>query len=163
MSTRVNFSNQTVWYRTSVFSGSRNFHELFDVCLGVGVNLFDIQRRAGFIPACRVADLGRVVADDDDALMSGVLEVPHFADRHHMTDVHVLARRIDTVLDAQGLLGFDGFGYTFFQLLFRDDLLNASADEVHLFVQRQHCVVLSLPVTRHMQGMNRSVICAGDE
>ena len=74
---------------------------LLDVGLGVGVDLLRRQDRPLCGAAGRVADPGRVVADDEDADVAGVLEGAHPLQRNPAADVEVGGRDVDAELDAQ--------------------------------------------------------------
>ena len=56
--------------------GQEDLADLRDVGLGVGVDLFAGEQRAGLVAAGRVADAGGVVADDEDGLVAPLLELP---------------------------------------------------------------------------------------
>mmetsp|Transcript_49010 Transcript_49010/g.115137 ORF Transcript_49010/g.115137 Transcript_49010/m.115137 type:complete len:407 (-) Transcript_49010:717-1937(-) len=71
------------------------------VGLGVGLDLFLGQRRAGGVAAGGVADQGGEVADQEDHLVTQVLQLAHLVQHHGVADVDVRGGRVQAQLDAQ--------------------------------------------------------------
>ena len=118
--------------------GQKDFADLLDVGLGVGVDLFAGQNRPGFVAAGGIADAGGVIADDQDCLVSPFLELPDDPQRHRVAQRYIRRRRIHAQLDAQRLAGLG----TSFQLcrrvLLAEDALAAAAKHPDLFIDRNH-------------------------
>jgi hypothetical protein len=81
--------------------GIQHDHRLLEVRLRVGVDLRVREDRAFGRAAGRVADPGRVVADDQDADVPLVLEGPHPLQRDRAADVDVGRGDVDAELHPQ--------------------------------------------------------------
>ena len=75
--------------------------------------------------------------------MAQFLEEPQLAQRHRMAEMNVDAGRVDAVLDAQRLAGFDAALQFFEQFVLRHDLLGAAADQGQLFLDGFHDFLLA--------------------
>ena len=71
---------------------------LLEVALRVRVDLLVGEHRPLGGPTRRVADPGRVVADDEHPDVAGVLERPHALERDRVTDVHLGGGDVDPEL-----------------------------------------------------------------
>jgi hypothetical protein len=67
----------------------------------VGVDLLGREQRPQRRTATRIADPGRVVADDQDRDVAGGLELPQLLEHDHVAEVDVGGGRVDAELDAQ--------------------------------------------------------------
>ena len=66
--------------------------------------------------------------------MTKILKLPEFAKDDGVAQMKIGAAGVATEFDTERFLGFDGpFNFSG-EVVFRDDLLGASFDEVHLFV-----------------------------
>ena len=81
--------------------GIEDLHRLVDVRMGVRLDLLVRQHGAFGGAAGRITDPGRVVADDQDAGVAGVLECAHPLQRDAPADVDVRRSDVDAELDAQ--------------------------------------------------------------
>src|SRR5262249_47448413 len=101
----------------------------------------DLLRRepgAGLIPAAGIADQCRVIAQNENRLMTQLLKQPQFSQWHSMAQVHIDTSRIDAVLHPQWLAGLHAALEFLPQLVFRHDLLGPAADKSELFVDGFH-------------------------
>ncbi|MNI26967.1 hypothetical protein D3C73_806880 [compost metagenome] len=71
------------------------------VGLGVGLDLFAGQRRAGAVAAAGVADGGREIANQEDDVVPQVLQLAHLVQHHRMAQVDVRRGGVQPQLDAQ--------------------------------------------------------------
>ena len=82
--------------------GVEHLARLLEVGLGVGVDGVVVEHRPGLVAPGGVADLGRVVADDQHRLVAQVLELPHLPQHDRVAEVDVRRRRVQPQLDPQG-------------------------------------------------------------
>ena len=78
-----------------------DLHGLFDVGLGVGLDLLMGELRARGVLARRIADEGGAVADNEGNVVAQVLELAHLLQGHGMAQVQVGARGINAELDVE--------------------------------------------------------------
>src|SRR5690606_33595065 len=85
-----------------------NVAHLFPV--GTGVRLDLLRRQAGsrLAPARGITDPRRIIADDEDDLVSKLLELAKLADGYRVADVQVRPRRVEALLDPERLAAPDG-------------------------------------------------------
>lgn len=88
-----------------------NFEDLFGVGLCVGGDLFGAQGFSGLAFTRRIADTAGKVADEEDDLVSEVLELAKFAKHDEVPEMKVWGRGIGAKFDAKGFV----FGTTFFE------------------------------------------------
>ena len=69
--------------------------------------------------------------------MAQLLKLPQFSQRHGVAEMHINARRIDAVFDAQGLPGLAALGQFRGQFLFGHNLLDTTPNDGQLFVNRK--------------------------
>ena len=120
--------------------GIEHLHSLLDVGLGVGLDLFLGEGRAGGVAAGRIADQRGAVADDEGYAMAEVLELAHLAQRHGMAEVQVGGGGVDAELDVQR----HALGELRLELLHRHDLHGSRGDDLQLFFNRQQRSALHL-------------------
>ena len=112
--------------------------DLSEIVEGVGLDLFLGQLGSGLVAARRVADQGRVVADDDDGRVAQVLKLPQFPQGDRVPEVDVDARGVDAVLDAQRPIFADRPLELLEELGFRDDLVDSAFQDRKLFGDVPH-------------------------
>ncbi len=76
---------------------------LLEVGSGVGLDFLRGEHRACFGPSTRITDHGRIVADDEDRLVTEVLKLPQLPQHHGMAEGQVRCRGVHSKLDAQPL------------------------------------------------------------
>ena len=72
--------------------------ELLHIGLGVGLDLFGGEHRAGDRTPAGVADLRRPVAHDEDNLVPQLLELAQLAQRHHVPQVDIGRAGVEALL-----------------------------------------------------------------
>ncbi len=82
--------------------GIEDLEGLFAIRLGVGQHLRARKLRPRDGAAARVADHGRVIADDEDGLVAEILELPELSQNDGVAEMQIRAGRIGPELDAQG-------------------------------------------------------------
>jgi len=81
--------------------GIEDLEGLLEVGLRVVLDLFGREHRSRLGATARVADLGGVVADDQDRRVALVLEQPEDVEDHQVAGVDVRRGRVQAELDAQ--------------------------------------------------------------
>ena len=113
--------------------GVEHLHGLFDVGLGIGLDLLLSERRTGGVTARRVTDKGGAVADDEGHFVAEVLELAHLAQRDGMAEVQVGRRGVNAELDVERRVLLELLP----ELVERNDLHGARRDDLELFFNWQ--------------------------
>jgi hypothetical protein len=100
----------------------------------LSLDLLPGQARACDVLAGRVADHGREVTDQEDDLVSHLLERPQLPDGDRVTEVDVRGGRVEPLLDPQGDTLPAGTLQLPLEVLLGDALLDALQYGVHLFL-----------------------------
>ena len=90
-----------MWRSSSRSSVRRTFAGLIHVRARVRVDLLAGEHRPGGRAAARVADAGRVVADDEHDGVAEILELAQLLEHHGVTQMEVAGGRIEAELDPQ--------------------------------------------------------------
>ena len=112
--------------------------DLGEVVAGVGLDLLLGQLRSGLVTARRIAHQRGVIADDDDGGVAQVLELTQLAQRNRVPEVHVDARRVDTILHPQRAILADGSLQFLEEFGLGDDLLHAALEDLELLGNIPH-------------------------
>jgi hypothetical protein len=102
---------------------------LLEVGLGVLLDLLLGKDRARLGLAGGVSDAGGVVADDEDGLVTELLELAELLEDDHVAEGQVRAGRVDAELHAQGLAGLQALE----DLRLTDEFLGAGFHDLQLF------------------------------
>ncbi|GAB4180296.1 MAG: hypothetical protein Fur0032_21200 [Terrimicrobiaceae bacterium] len=113
---------------------AEDFEGLFLVTFGIGHDLVMGELGAGGGASAGVADHGGEVANDEDGIVSGILELTEFVENDTVAEVNIWGGGIDTQLDAEGA-AFGQFGGKFFTT---DDALGARGQVICLFKEVRH-------------------------
>ena len=96
-------ANQRELKSTTVRAGSRILKTWLLVGAGVLLHLIWRERGAGGVPAGRIADETREVADKKDDLVAQLLKLAHLVEEHRVPEMQIRRRRIEARLHAQRL------------------------------------------------------------
>ena len=113
---------------------------LVEVALFVGLDVFLRQRRAEFVLVARVTDEGRVVADQEDRVVTELLELAQLSQRDGVTKSQRCGRRVDAQVDAQRpIQGDQGPQFAFhLQLQAVVAVFDATREDAHLLFDGRH-------------------------
>src|SRR5262249_25086513 len=101
---------------------------------GIGLDLFLRQAGPGLVATAGIPDESGVVADDEDRLVSQLLEQSKLAERDGVSQVDINAGRVDAVLDAKRLAGGNAALELCPEGILGNDLLDAAADQGKLLI-----------------------------
>ena len=102
----------------------QHLESLLLVGLGIGHHFIVRQLRTRGGTAARIADHRREIADDENALMTEILELTQLLQSHRMAEMNIRRRRINPELHPEGATRGE-----FFRQFFAADDLRASAAE----------------------------------
>jgi hypothetical protein len=122
--------------------GIEDFEDLFLIGFGVGDDLFGGQRRTGGGTAGGVPDAAGEVADEEDDPVAQFLKMAELVDEDGVAQMEIRRGGVETGLDGKGLAPFQLFA----QFAFINQIGDAAFDQLHLFIDRNHQNLLSLPV-----------------
>ena len=122
--------------------GIEDLEDLFLIGFGVGDDLFGGQRRTGGGTAGGVPDAAGEVADEEDDPVAQFLKMAELVDEDGVAQMEIRRGGVETGLDGKGLAPFQFFA----QFAFINQIGDAAFDQLHLFIDRNHQNLLSLPV-----------------
>jgi hypothetical protein len=105
---------------------------LVKVALSVLARLLKRKRRPGFTSSRWIPDHAGKIADDENGQMAEVLKLSEFTEDNGMAKMEVGATWVTPEFDVERCLCPDRVLYLSGELVFRNDLGNASPDHVHL-------------------------------
>jgi hypothetical protein len=106
--------------------GQKDFADLGEIGLGVGVDLLSAEDRAGGVSAGGIADSGGVIADDQHRLVSKFLELPDDGQGNRMSEGDIGSGGIHAELDPQRFAGLGAAEQFAPQILFVENPLAAA-------------------------------------
>ena len=111
-----------------------HLEHLFGIGLRIGLDVGARERLARHVLAGRIADHSGEVADQENHLMTEILELAHLVEQHGMAEVQIRRGRIEAGLDAQRPAQPEAR----LQILTLDDFIGAATDQVERVVHVHH-------------------------